>query len=160
MLTEDKWIIRGDTASDYETSADAYKAVLVSDIGTEMTLNSDYISWSVSGSDYISMKSPSGASSIMTAKQELPIGEHTITLKAEYEDEAGIKLEATKTITVEKRETSVPTQVNISGERALSQRRRPDRLIRQENSKAHRSARNRQGLRRKDIYQQCRQQQY
>lgn len=85
-----------------------------------MTLNSDYISWSVSGSDYISMKSPSGASSIMTAKQELPIGEHTITLKAEYEDEAGIKLEATKTITVEKRATSVPTQVNISGERALS----------------------------------------
>ena len=120
MLTEDKWIIRGDTASDYETSADAYKAVLISDIGTEMTLNSDYISWSVSGSDYISMKSPSGASSIMTAKQELPIGEHTITLKAEYEDEAGIKLEATKTITVEKRETSVPTQVNISGERSLS----------------------------------------
>lgn len=120
MLTEEKWIIRGDTASDYETSADAYKAVLISDIGTEMTLNSDYISWSVSGSDYISMKSPSGASSIMTAKQELPIGEHTITLKAEYEDEAGIKLEATKTITVEKRETSVPTQVNISGERALS----------------------------------------
>ena len=120
MLTEEKWIIRGDTASDYETSADAYKAVLISDIGTEMTLNSDYISWSVSGSDYISMKSPSGASSIMTAKQELPIGEHTITLKAEYEDEAGIKLEATKTITVEKRETSVPTQVNISGERSLS----------------------------------------
>ncbi len=117
---EDNWIIRGGTASDYETSADAYKAVLISDIGTEMTLNSDYISWSVSGSDYISMKSPSGASSIMTAKQELPIGEHTITLKAEYEDEAGIKLEATKTITVEKRETSVPTQVNISGERALS----------------------------------------
>lgn len=116
---EDTWVIRDNVSSDYETSVDAYKAVLISDIGTEMKYEASEILWSVEGSDYISMKSVSGSNSAMTADKNIPIGKQTITLKAEYESESGIMLTAQKTITVEKRESSVPKAIAVSGAASL-----------------------------------------
>lgn len=116
---EDTWVIRDNVAADYKTTADTYKAALISDLGTEMKINEGEVTWSVTGSDYINMTSPSGANSAMTADNDLPIGNHTITLTAEYENESGVTLTAQKTITVEKRESSVPTRITISGEESL-----------------------------------------
>lgn len=115
----DTWVIRDNVSSDYETSADDYKAVLWSDLGTEMNYNDADVTWTVSGSEYITTKSPSGSSSAMTAETELPTGTHTIVLAAEYEDDNGITLSAQKTITVEKRESSVPSSITVTGEEKL-----------------------------------------
>ena len=112
----DTWVIRENVDSDYETSLDAYKATLISDIGTEMKLNEGDIVWSVSGSDYVSMKTPTGINSSMVASKDLPIGNTQITLRAEYEDENGVTLSAEKNITIEKREASVPTSMTMTGE--------------------------------------------
>lgn len=113
---EDTWVIRENVDSDYTTAIDAYKAVLISDLGTEMELEDGDIIWSVSGSEYVSMATPTGINSSMTASKDLPIGTTQITLKAEYEDENGITLSAEKNITIEKREASVPTSMTMTGE--------------------------------------------
>lgn len=113
---EDTWVIREGVDSDYETALDDYKAVLISDLGTEMQYDSSNVRWSVSGCDYISMKSPSGGSSIMTADKKIPVGKtYTITLKAEYDD-GTTALSAEKQINAELREASVPTQMSMEGE--------------------------------------------
>lgn len=113
----DTWVVREGVNSDYESSLDAYKAVLISDLGTEMQYDSSCVRWSVSGSEYVSMKSPSGGSSIMTVDKDIPVGQtYSVTLKADYEDDNGITLSAEKTINVEVREASVPTQMTMDGE--------------------------------------------
>ncbi len=116
---DDIWVIRDNVAADYETNADDYKALLISDLGTEMKYDDTYVTWTVSGSDYITTKSPSGSNSAMIAETDLPIGTHTITLTADYEGPDGVRLSATKTITVEKRESSVPASITISGEKKI-----------------------------------------
>ncbi len=117
---EDTWVIRDNVEADYATNVDDYKAVIISDLGTEMKLQDVDILWSVSGSEYVSMKSVSGSNSAMQAEKELPIGVHEIILTAEYEDKNGIKLTASKTIKVEKRESSVPKELSIKGESEIN----------------------------------------
>ncbi|MDO5396966.1 MAG: hypothetical protein Q4G33_03470, partial [bacterium] len=114
---EDSWIIHGDAEADYETSADAYRAVLMSDMGMDIAANAENVTWSVSGSDYISMKA---SGSVMVADKAMPMGEQTITLTAKYQDENGIGFTASKIIKVVKRAASIPASVVINGEGELN----------------------------------------
>ena len=115
---DDTWVIYENSDSDYTTAAEAYKAKLISDLGTEMSYNDSDISWSVSGSDYISMKNPNGSDSIMQAEKSLPIGETNIVLTAVYSKD-GKTLTASKNIKVDKRQASVPSSISVSGDERI-----------------------------------------